>query len=90
MKAAVLEESRELWLADAVAVIHSIAVECGFVDADDLRREMRPPAHANWSGLAFSRALGRGYITSHGRKPSTFKSRKGSRIDVWAAVRSEA
>lgn len=90
MKAAVLEESRELWLADAVAAINSIANERGTVDADDLRREVRPPAHTNWPGLAFSMACGRGYITSHGRKPSTFKSRKGARIDVWAAVRSEA
>lgn len=90
MIAAALEESRELWLADAVAAIHSIANERGFVDADDLRREVRPPAHANWSGLAFNMAQSRGYITSHGRKPSTFKSRKSARIDVWAAVRSEA
>jgi hypothetical protein len=90
VKAAVLEESRELWIADAVAAIHAIATERGSVCADDLRSELRTPGHSNWAGLAFTRAVELGYITSVGRKPSAVKSRRSARIDVWAAVRSEA
>ncbi|WP_324644194.1 hypothetical protein [Pseudarthrobacter sp. LT1] len=90
MKAAVLEENREDWLADAVATILCLANEMDTFSADDLAREMRPPAQQNWTGIAFSVARSRGYITTVGIHSSATKSRNGGIQRVWAAVKEEA
>jgi hypothetical protein len=88
-RAAVLD-TREEWLEDAVATIHALAHSQGSVTADDLHREMREPPHSNLPGIAFSIATNRGYIHSIGRQRSSTKSRKGARIDIWAAVKEES
>lgn len=90
MKAAALEDNREEWLADAVATILCLANERDTFSADDVAKEMRPPAQPNWAGIAFTVATNRGYIHSVGRKKSPIKSRKGARIDIWAAVKEES
>jgi hypothetical protein len=63
-------DTREEWLEDAVATIHSLAQQ-GPVSADDLHREMREPPHTNLPGIAFTIATNRGYIHSIGRKKSS-------------------
>jgi len=83
MIAAVLEDSHEAWLEDAVATIVGLAHVHHTFTADDLAREMRKPPHPNMPGQAFSAARSLGHITTVGYQPSTSKSRKGGVVRVW-------
>lgn len=83
-------DTKEEWLADAVATIHALAHSQDSLTADDLHREMRPAPHTNLPGIAFNIAMNRGYIESVGRQKSSIKSRKGARVDVWASVKEES
>lgn len=90
MKAAVLEDSHEAWLEDAVAAIHALAQSMDSFSADDLAREMRPAPHTNLPGVAFAKARARGYITTVGTHSSATKSRNGGIQRVWTAVKEES
>lgn len=80
---AVLEQDADLWLEDAVATIRAIANTHEFFSADDLRGEMRPPAHPNWTGKALVRAKSLGHIESAGYQTSHAKSRKHGVTRTW-------
>lgn len=82
MKAAVLEDNT--WLEDAVATINAISLAHEVFSADDLRREMRPPAHKNWPGQALIAARNDGLIQAVGYQTSTSKSRKHGVTRTWA------
>lgn len=83
MKAAVLEDSHEAWLEDAVATIEGIALAMGEFTADDLVREMRKPPHSNLPGQAFIKAKRLGYIESVSHSTSRTKSRKNGSLRTW-------
>ena len=87
MKAAALEDNE--WLGDAVATIHSLSLSQPEITADDLRKHMRPPAHDNWPGIAFSMAKRAGYIEKVKETTSKAKSRNHGSLKVWAAVKEE-
>ena len=87
MKALALEDND--WLGDAVATIHSLSMGQEFVTADDLRRELRPPAHPNWPGIAFGMARKAGYIEAVNTTTSKAKSRNHGSLKVWAAIKEE-
>ncbi|WP_284763421.1 hypothetical protein [Arthrobacter sp. efr-133-R2A-63] len=82
MKAAVLEDNN--WIEDAVATIDAISLAHEVFSADDLRREMRPPAHKNWPGKALATARREGLIQAVGYQTSTSKSRKHGVTRTWA------
>lgn len=89
-QAAALEEIRAEWFEDAVATIRSLAADKDVITADDLRREMRPPASDKWPGLAFGLAKRQGIIEAVDSTTSTVKSRNHGSLRVWAAVKEEA
>lgn len=90
MKAAALETDRGLWIEDAVATIHAIAHEQDVVTADDIRRELAPPAHPNWMGIAFTTAKRLGYIEAMSYQTSTARSRKHGALRTWTAVKEQS
>lgn len=90
MRAAALEESRAEWFADALATIRSLAHDHEEITADDLRREMRPPASDKWPGLVFGLAKRQGLIEKVAEGTSTAKSRNRGSLKIWAAVKEEA
>lgn len=81
MKAAVFEDNE--WLEDAVATIVGLSLAQDEFTADDLRREMREPAHPNWPGQAFSVARSRGYIEAVSHSVSSARSRKNGSLRTW-------
>jgi hypothetical protein len=81
MKAAVFEDNE--WLEDAVETIVGISLAQEQFTADDLRREMREPAHPNWPGQAFSVARSRGYIEAVSHSISSARSRKNGSLRTW-------
>lgn len=81
MKAAALEDNA--WLEDAVATIIGLALNQEFVTADDLRREIRPPANSNWPGMAFAKARNLGLIESVNSATSKSRSRKNGALKIW-------
>lgn len=82
MKGAVLEDNN--WIEDAVATIDAISLAHEVFSADDLRREMRPPADKNWPGKALIAARKDGLIQAIGYQTSTSKSRKHGVTRTWA------
>jgi len=87
--AAVLEDSHESWLEDAVATIIGLARAGQQFDADDLHREMRPAPSPKLPGIAFSMARKSGHITTVGYRQSSTKSRKNGVIRVWTATKEK-
>lgn len=83
MKAAALEQDKDLWREDAIATIVGLAEHQLEFTADDLRREMREPGHPNWPGQAFAAARNRGLIEAVGDAPSASKTRKHGRFRTW-------
>lgn len=83
MRAEVLD-TRDEWLADAVATIIGLAYSQPEFSADDLARELRPAPHPNLTGVAFSKARMAGYITTVGIHSSATKSRNGGIQRVWS------
>ena len=81
MIAAALEDND--WLEDAVATIVGLSLTNTEFTADDLRREMRAPAHPNWPGIAFGQARRRGLIESTNTATSKAKSRNHGSLKVW-------
>ena len=90
MKAAALEEDRAEWFEDAVATIRALAADNDEITADDLRREMRPPASDKWPGLAFGLAKRRGIIERIDTTTSKARTRNHGLLRVWAAVKEES
>ncbi|AYR00927.1 hypothetical protein PP636_gp46 [Arthrobacter phage Hestia] len=88
MKAAALEDNT--WLEDAVATIVGISLAQEEFTADDLRREMREPAHPNWPGQAFSVARSRGYIEAVSHSISSARSRKNGSLRTWTRKKEVA
>lgn len=88
-QAMALETDRATWLEDAVATIHALSTTQETVTADDLRRELSPPGHPNWPGIAFSTAKKLGYIEAVNYITSTARSRKHGSLRTWAAVKEE-
>jgi len=88
-QAAVLEESRAEWFEDALATIRSLAHDHEEITADDLRREMRPPASDKWPGLVFGLAARKGLIEKVKETTSKAKSRNHGSLKVWAAIKEE-
>ena len=82
MIAAALEDND--WLEDAVATIVGLSIDKAEFTADDLRKEMRPPAHPNWPGIAFGRASKDGLIEKVNTATSQAKSRNHGSLRVWA------
>jgi len=89
MKAAALEESRAEWFEDALATIRTLASEQDEISADDLRRELRPPASDKWPGLVFGLAARKGLIEKVKEGTSKAKSRNCGALKIWAAVKEE-
>lgn len=85
MIAAALEESRAEWFEDALATILALSMDAGNPEftADDLRREMRPPASDKWPGLVFGQAKRKGLIEKVTETTSTAKSRNHGSLKVW-------
>lgn len=83
MKALALEDNE--WMADAVATIIGLSLDGEFT-ADDLRREMRPPASDKWPGLAFGLARRKGLIEKVSETTSKAKSRNHGSLKVWRRV----
>ena len=81
MIAAALEDND--WLEDAVATIVGLSLTNAEFTADDLRKEMRPPAHPNWPGIAFGQAKRRGLIEPISTAISQAKSRNHGSLRVW-------
>lgn len=90
MRAAVLEEVRAEWFEDALATIRTLAADKPEITADDLRREMRPPASDKWPGLAFGLAKRAGIIEPINTTTSKARSRNHGSLKVWAAVKEES
>lgn len=88
MKAAVLEESRAEWFEDAVATIIGLSL-AGEFTADDLRREMRPPASDKWPGLVFGLASRKGLIEKVNDTTSKVKSRNKGGLKTWRRKEQE-
>ncbi|UUG70007.1 helix-turn-helix RNA binding domain protein [Arthrobacter phage Zucker] len=88
MKAAVFEDNE--WLEDAVATIVGLSLAQEEFTADDLRREMREPAHPNWPGQAFSVARSRGYIEAVSHSISSARSRKNGSLKIWTRKKEAA
>ncbi|UYM26597.1 DNA binding protein [Arthrobacter phage Bauer] len=88
MKAAVFEDNE--WLEDAVATIVGLSLAQEEFTADDLRREMREPAHPNWPGQAFSVARSRGYIEAVSHSISSARSRKNGSLRTWTRKKEVA
>ncbi|MBT8163083.1 MULTISPECIES: hypothetical protein [Arthrobacter] len=82
MKAAALEDND--WIEDAIATIDALSLAHSVFTADDLRREMRPPAHKNWPGQALAQARKEGLIVAVGYQISMSKSRKHGVTRAWA------
>jgi len=80
----------ETWLEDAVATIDRLSRSRDEFTADDLRREMREPAHPNWPGQAFSVARSRGYIQAVSHSISSARSRKNGSLRTWTRKKEEA
>jgi len=89
MRAAALEESRVEWFEDALATIRTLASEQEEISADDLRRELRPPASDKWPGLVFGLAARKGLIEKVKEGTSKAKSRNRGSLKIWAAVKEE-
>jgi len=83
MTQAMALDDSDFWIEDAVATIHSLSYAQEFLTADDLRREMRPPAHQNWPGLAFGKAKRQGLIESVNTATSKARSRNCGSLKVW-------
>jgi hypothetical protein len=81
--AAVLEDTHESWLEDAVATIIVLAHEQSLLTADDLRREMRPAPHQNLPGIAFTTAKRQGHIEPVDSTVSKSRSRKNGSLKTW-------
>jgi len=80
---AVLEDSHESWLEDAVATIIALSHAQPLVSGDDLAREMRRPPHQNLPGIAFSKARTLGFIRPVGYQISTLRSRRHGVQRTW-------
>lgn len=78
------------WLADARDAIEALAVAHRRADtaftADDLRRIVGQPDHANWVGAAFSAAHKLGIIRPVGYTTSRTRSRHHGVIRTWKAA----
>jgi len=83
MQAAVLEEDRADWFADARVAIRHLAKCQEVVTADDLRKVMRPAPVANWTGLAFTAAHREGDIEWVRYVRSNNKTRRGGSVSEW-------
>lgn len=81
MKSAVFEDND--WIEDAVATIFQLSLDKEELTADDLRREMRPPANPNWPGMAFAQARNKGFIESVESTVSKSRSRKNGSLKIW-------
>jgi hypothetical protein len=81
MQAAVLEDPT--WTEDAVATIDSISRSQEYVNADDLRKEMRTPPHSGCFGAAFREAARQGFIESVDFRISSAKTRHRGRHQQW-------
>ena len=81
MKAAALEDND--WIEGAVEAIIGLSITHPEFTADDLRREMRAPAHPNWPGIAFGQAKRRGLIEPISTAISQAKSRNHGSLKVW-------
>lgn len=86
MQAAILEDTHEAWLEDAVATIIGISHTLPDFSADQLAREMRKPPHANLVGTAFRMAKRAGHIEWVCYVRSTNKTRKGGSVSIWRRV----
>lgn len=82
MIAAALEEDRALWFEDALATIRGLSL-AGEFTADDLRREMRPPASDKWQGLVFGLAKRKGLIEKVNDTTSKARSRNNGSLKTW-------
>jgi len=83
MTQAMALDDSDFWIEDAVATIHSLSYAQEFLTADDLRREMRPPAHPNLPGLAFGQAKRQGLIEAVSHSTSRSRSRKNGSLRTW-------
>lgn len=81
--AAVLEDTHESWLEDAVATIIGLAHVLPEFTADDMAREMRKPPHPNLAGIAFTAAKRAGHIEPTGYQTSNTPSRKHGVLRTW-------
>jgi hypothetical protein len=87
--AAVLEDTHDSWLSDAVATIIGLAHVQTELTADDLRREIRPAPHANLVGIAFTTAKRAGHIEAVSYQTSTSKTRKHGALRTWRRKTNE-
>lgn len=85
--AALIEDD---WHEAAVAEIERLARTQAEVTAEDLRRHIDPPEHANQIGTAFQSAHRRQIISSIGYRPSTDRSRRGGSLRIWTLHPSQA
>jgi len=82
-QAAILEDSHEAWLEDAVATIIGLSLAHTEFTADSLRRELRQPPHPNLPGIAFSKARNLGLIEAVSHATSRSRSRKNGSLRTW-------
>lgn len=87
MKAAVFEDND--WADDALATIIGLSLTQEEFTADDLRREMRPPANPNWPGQAFARARNLGHIEAVSHTISHSRSRKNGALRTWTRKKGD-
>ena len=87
--AAVLEDTHDSWITDAVATLIGLAHVNEFITADDLRREMRPAPHPNLAGIAFTTAKREGHIEAVSYQTSTSYTRKHGVLRTWRRKQEE-
>lgn len=78
------------WHESAVTEIERLARTQAEVTAEDLRRHIDPPEHANQIGTAFKAAYQRQLISPIGYRPSTDRSRRGGSLRIWTLHPSAA
>ena len=81
--AAVLEEVKSEWFADARLAILRLADDEPDFTADHLRKVMRPAPNQYWTGIAFGQAARAGLIEKVAETTSTSKSRNHGSLKVW-------
>jgi hypothetical protein len=83
MIAAVLEEDRADWFADARLAILRLSIMEPEFTADDLRKVLRPAPSKYWPGLAFGLAKRAGLIEPIESTTSKSKSRNHGSLKIW-------
>lgn len=81
--AAVLDEDRADWFADARLAIIRLSITEQEFTADDMRKVLRAPASDKWPGLAFGQAKRAGLIEKVNDTTSKVKSRNSGSLKTW-------